>query len=190
MEHVRIRDHDLPGRADRGSDGVGSVAVVRGRVDVQPGGAAQLAQLRDLVLAQGLGGEQVQRACGGVDRESLQRWHEVAQGLARCGGRHHDDVFAGPDGFDGLRLVAVERRDAATLEAGPESGIQPLRHGDEIRRSRRDIGVVYDPVRNRRVGQEAIQNILYAGRLVVPHRAPQTERPCEICGQCISVLQA
>ena len=57
VEHVRVRDHDLAGTPDRGADGGGRVTVIRRRRHVQATGGGKLPELRDLVLAERLGGE-------------------------------------------------------------------------------------------------------------------------------------
>ena len=79
VEHVGVRDHDLTGRPDGGADGVWGIAVVRRGVYVQVGGAAQLAEFRHLVLAQCLGGEEVQGPGRWIRGQGLERGQDVAQ---------------------------------------------------------------------------------------------------------------
>ena len=169
VEHVRVRDHDLPGRPDRRADRRRRVAVVRGRRDVQRARAGQPGELRHLVLAERLGGEEEQGACRWILRERLEDGQRVAQRLARCGGRDHDDVLAGVDGLDGLRLVAVEGGDPAVLEAADDARVQPRgeRGGDGLPGG--EPRVVLDRGRHRRLFQQALEHDLGGGGGVGSH---------------------
>ncbi len=60
VEHVRVADHDLPGRSNHAAHRWRSVAVIGAGLEVQLGGLGQGAELDQLVRGQGLGGEQVQ----------------------------------------------------------------------------------------------------------------------------------
>ena len=113
VEHVRVGDDDLPGLADRRPDGRRRVAVVGGARDLEAGVAHELRQLRDLVLPERLGGEQEQRPGRRVLGQRLEHRRHVAQRLARCRGRDHDDVLAGVDRLDRVGLVDVRPLDAA-----------------------------------------------------------------------------
>ncbi len=170
VEHVRVRDHHLAGRADRRPDRRRRVAVVGGSIDREPRGAAQLAQLRDLVLAQRLGGEEEESAGRGVLRQRLQRRHQVAQRLARGRGCDDDHVLAGPDRGERLGLMAVQSRDAAAGKTGDDSPIEPLRHRDKVGLPCGYRGAVDDAARQRRFGQNLGQHPLNPGPLVVAHR--------------------
>ena len=129
VEHVRVGHDDLPRGADRGADRGRCVAVVgRGR-DRQAGRCGQLAELGDLVLSEGLGREEVQRARGGVLGDRLERRQRVAQRLAGGGRRDDDDVLAGVDGVDGLGLMGVQRLDAALGQAAHDARVEPVGHG-------------------------------------------------------------
>ncbi len=134
MEHVRVRDHDLPGLADRRADRRRRVPVVAGRRDLEPGVLHQLPELRHLVLAERLGGEQEQRPCRRVLGQRLEDGHRVAQRLAGRGGRHHDDVPARVHGLDRVRLVGVRALDAALRQPGPDPRVQPVRPVSVLRR--------------------------------------------------------
>ena len=170
VEHVRVGHDDLSGGSDAGPDRIGRVAVVCGAVDLQPGGAAELAEFRHLVLAECLRGEEEQRSGRRIVGEGLQGGHQIAQRLARGGRRDHDHVVAGPDGFDGLRLMPVQAGYAPGAKAGHDPRIQPVRHRHEIRFSGGDGGLVYHAARQRRLGQDLGQHPLHPGRLVVAHR--------------------
>ena len=62
VEHVRVGDHDLPGRAHDAADVRRRVAVVGVRLQADVGRAGQRAQLDQLVRRERLGGEEVERA--------------------------------------------------------------------------------------------------------------------------------
>jgi hypothetical protein len=170
VEHVGVRHYHLTGRSDGGSDRVRCVPVVGGCVDLEAGGTAQRAQLRDLVLAQGLGREKVQSPCRGIVGQGLQRRHEIAQRLARSCGRHDDHVLAGSNGLYRLGLMAIQAGDASRTEAGHDARIEPLRHRDEVGGPGRDRRAMDDAAGERRFGQDLGQHSLDAGRLVVAHR--------------------
>ncbi len=129
VEHVRVRDHHLARGADRRADRSGRVAVVGGGDDRQAGRCRQLAELGDLVLAERLGREEEQRPGRRVVGDGLEGRERVAEGLARCRRGDDDDVLAGVDGLDRLRLMrvqAVRCRGAArpsTILGSSQSGI-------------------------------------------------------------------
>ena len=70
MQHVGVAEHDVRTRADRTARILRRVAVVGEDADLHTGRMvdvlAELVQLGELVLCERLGGEQVQRARGGV----------------------------------------------------------------------------------------------------------------------------
>ena len=66
VEHVRVGDHDLPGRSHHAPHVGGRVAVVGVCLQPDLGRAGEGAQLHQLVRRQRLGGEQVERARRGV----------------------------------------------------------------------------------------------------------------------------
>ena len=170
VEHVRVGGDDLAGAPDGRPDGRRRVAVVgRGR-DLQSGGARQLAELGDLVLAECLGREQQECPRGRIVRDGLQDRHGVAQRLARGGRGHHDQVLAGMRRLDRLRLVAVRSLDAATREAGHDPRIEPCRECAECGGMRWQDGVVDDAARQRRLRQQAGQDGVDLGGGVGSHR--------------------
>ncbi len=127
-QHVRVGDHDLAGLAHHGADGRRRVPVVHRGREVHLGQGGQVAELGQLVLAQGLGGEQVERPSGRVVGDRLQDRQVVAERLARCGGRDDGDVLAVVQRIERLALVAVERGDAATLEGPHQAPVEPVGH--------------------------------------------------------------
>ena len=149
----------------------------------RPGGPAQLAQLGDLVLAERLGGEEVQGPRRGIVGQGLERGHEVAQRLARGRRRDDDDVLAVSDGLDRLGLVAVERaRRRALARPARRRGSSHSGIGTKSAARAGMWAWWTTPPRERWLGQQPVQDRLDAGRLVVAHRAPQTERPYESMG--------
>ena len=105
--------------------GAGRVAVVDAGCDVDLGGGGQLAERGQLVLAQRLGREEVQRASGGILGHRLEDRQVVAQRLARRGRRDDDDVLAGAQRLERLRLVGVEHLDARAMQGTDEALVQP-----------------------------------------------------------------
>src|SRR5262249_44427623 len=79
-------------------------------------GFAEFRQLGELILGQGLGGEQIQHATVGLLHEGLEHRKVVAERLARCRWRHDDQVFALRDDLERLGLVAIELLHAARAE--------------------------------------------------------------------------
>ena len=129
-------------------------------------------ELRDLVLAERLRREQEQRARRRVLGERLQDRQRVAQRLARRGRRHDDDVLAGVDRLDRLRLVAVQRGDPAVLEARGRSARSS--HGGNgaviaSRAGRRAWCVT--AARERRLLEQPVEDGLGGGRGVGAHGA-------------------
>jgi len=134
VEHVGVGDHHLACLADGRADGRRRVPVIAGGRDLQPRVPHQLPELRDLVLAQRLGGEQEQRPGGRVLGQGLEHRHGVAERLAGCGGRDHDDVLTGVHRLDGIRLVRVRPLDPALGEPVADPRVQPLRPVAMLRR--------------------------------------------------------
>ena len=125
-QHVRVGDHHLAGLADDGPDGRRRVTVVDGRGEVHLRQRREVAELRQLVLAQSLGGKEVERPSGAVVGDGLQDGEVVAERLAGGRGRHDGHVAALSQRLDGLSLVAVEAADAAKLEGPDQAGIEPV----------------------------------------------------------------
>ena len=115
--------------ADRMGAGVSPSYVEA--LTVRPGGARQLTELCDLVLAERLGGEQEQGPRRRILSDRLQDGQRVAERLARRRGRDDNDVPAIPDKLDRLRLVRVQLVHAARGEAVADPRIQPRRQGRE-----------------------------------------------------------
>jgi hypothetical protein len=172
VEHVRVRDDDLPRRPDRRADGRGRIAVVRCRRDVQRAGAGQPGELRHLVLAERLGGEEEQGSRRRILGQRLEDGQRVAQRLARGGRGDHDDVLAGVDGLDGLCLVAVERADPAVLQAANDARVQPRRErrGDGL--PGRQARVVPDGCGHGRLLEQALEHDLGGCGGVGSHAVP------------------
>ncbi len=141
VEHVRVGDHDLAGGADRLADGRRRVAVVDARREVDACRLGEGTQAGQLVLSEGLGREQVERPRRRVVEHGLQHGQVVAQGLARR--RRGDDtgVQPGMQQLERLRLVAVERLDAARPQAGPQPLIEPRRERTQVGLARRQGAV-------------------------------------------------
>jgi hypothetical protein len=158
VEHVRVGHDDLPGRSDLGADRGRRVAVVGRGDDVQAGGPGQLSELGHLVLAEGLGREQEEGSGGGIIGDRLEGRQRVAQRLARGGRRDDDDVLAGMDRVERLRLVGVQALDPTAGQPGDDARVEPGGHVREGRRPSGDDLVVDDPTGERRLVQLAVED--------------------------------
>ena len=172
VEHVRVGDDHLPGRADHAAHVGGRVAVVGVRLEADLGGAGQRAQLHQLVRRQRLGGEQVERASRLVLRHRVDDGQVVAERLARCGRRHHHDVLPRADGLVGCRLVRVQRLDPAAPQRLDEPRVEPIRPGGVARRPRLELAVRGDQRRERRVGEEGGDRLIGIAQRGGQHRRP------------------
>ncbi len=107
VQHVRIRHHDMACLADGGAAPGCGVAVIR--IDAYVDREAELegAQLRELVLSQGLGRVHIERAPLGMLEQPLQNREVVAERLAAGGRRNHDEVAAVANRVIGVGLVRI-----------------------------------------------------------------------------------
>ena len=123
VEHVGIGEHEVGPRAHRAAGVLRSVTVVRVHAHVGQR-LRELRQLGELILGEGLGGEQIQHARLRLLHEGLEHGQVVAERLAGCGRRHHDHVLALGDGLEGPRLVRVELLDPAPAECLDEARVE------------------------------------------------------------------
>ncbi len=65
-----------------------------------------------MILGQGFGGEEVQRARVGIGENFVENRQVVAQGFTAGGRRDDDDIFAGVDRFGCCGLMRIELMDA------------------------------------------------------------------------------
>ena len=170
VQHVRVGDDDLTGGTHRGPDRCRGVAVVGRRDDRQSGGRRELAELRHLVLPEGLGREEEQRASRRILGDRLERRQGVAERLARSRRGDDDHVLAGVDGLDGLGLVRVQLMDLARGEPGDDPLVQPRRHPGVRGLARRDDRVMDDAARQRGLVEEALEDRRGVGGGVGAHR--------------------
>ncbi len=86
MHHVGIAQHHVRAAADRTARILGGIAVVGKDADVAAAFGAdefgQLMQFRELVLREGFGREQIQRARGRVLQDRVHHRHVVAERFA------------------------------------------------------------------------------------------------------------
>ncbi len=123
VEHVGIGEHEVGPRAHGAAGVLRSIAVVRVHAHVGQG-LRKLRQLGELVLGEGLRGEQIQHTGLRLLDECLEHGQVVAERLAgrrRC---HHDHVLALGNGLEGPRLVRVELLDAAAAQGLDEARIE------------------------------------------------------------------
>ena len=124
VEHVGVRDHHVSRRADLGPGAGGGVTVVGEAGDVGLHRFREGVQFSQLVLAQGLGGEEVERPGRGVFEDGLHHRDVVAGGLAAGRRRDDDHVPALHGGADGFGLVEVGPLDAPQGQGVRQPGVQ------------------------------------------------------------------
>ena len=122
VQHIGVGQNQVRAIADGGTSIGGRVAVVSER----PQRLAQLfrpaVELRQLVLCQGFGGEEVHGPRFRVLNERVQNRQVVAKRLPGSRGRNHHQVPALARQTKRLRLVGVELLDAAAFEDFGEVG--------------------------------------------------------------------
>jgi hypothetical protein len=169
MEHVRVGHDHLAGTSDRGPDGRRRIPVVGRGGHRQAGRSGKLGELGDLILTEGLRGEDVQRPGGRIVGDRLQGGDRVAQGLARGSRGDDDDIAAGPDRLEGLGLVNVQAFDAAGRKAVADPFVEPVGQGSVRARPRRQGGVMDDAPGEGWFGKEVPQDRRRIARGVCAH---------------------
>ena len=149
VEHVRVGDDDLAGRADDAAHVGRRVAVVGVRLEADLGGVGQRAQLDELVRRERLGGEEVEGPRRGVLRDGVEDRQVVAERLARCRRRDDDDVAPARCGLVGGRLVGVQRLDPAPAQRVDDPRVHALRPWRVARRARLELAMGDDERRER-----------------------------------------
>ena len=129
VQHLGVGEHDVGVVADPRPLVERGVAVVRRGHEV---GDQPLAEGAQLVLGEGLGGEDEQRRVAPTAGDRLDDRHLVAERLARSRAGRDRDVAPVAKRVDGLSLVRPEGVDAPAAQAGVHEG----REGG--RRPRRD----------------------------------------------------
>ena len=170
MEHVRVGDHDLPGRADGRANRRRRITVVDSRRDLDLGSRGQLPEAGQLVLAERLRREEVERAGGRILCHGLKHRQVVAQRLARRGGCDHHDVVSASESRQRVRLMAVEHLDAARVERPNESSVEPVGAWRDVRSALGQHAMCDEGVGDVVVLEELLERGQHPGRLVKAHR--------------------
>ncbi len=127
MQHVRVADQHV-GRLglDRLALARRGVAVVnRGPQERGGQGGVQFLQGLELVLLQGLQGEEIKGVAAVVPEQRFQHRQIIDQGLAAGRRRGHQQVLAGPDVPQGLGLMAIEPGNPQALQGRAQGHRQP-----------------------------------------------------------------
>ena len=130
VQHVRIGQDDVPFFADGSARVGGSVAVISENAEAIVETLVEIVEFGELVLREGLGGEEVERAAIRIFEGPVQYRQVIAQSFAGGRGRDNDDIFSGVDGFGCLGLMSVEVTNAFGGLDGGEIGMHP---GREVR---------------------------------------------------------
>lgn len=137
MQHVGVGEDDV-GPLSNGAAGVlRGVAIVGEGPDfwdlaVDAHGVNGGLELLQLILCEGLGGEEIHGAGGGIGKEAIEDGEVVAEGFAAGGGGDDDDVAAFGDFGIGGGLVAVELLDATGMEGRGEAGGDGFGNGGKV----------------------------------------------------------
>ena len=117
VEHVGVGEDDRALVAQTAAEVGRGVAVENaGQPVVEPGGLEQVAEVFELVLAEGLGGKEEQDGGLGIGPQDFDDGQGVAEGLARGGAGGHQHVLSLADLADGFGLVAVQGVDVKVRE--------------------------------------------------------------------------
>jgi len=162
VEHVRVRDDHVPGRADRRAGLRRGVAVIGVRLQVDRHLGRQPLELGELVLRQGLRREEIERARGGVFRDRIEDRKVVAERLPRGGRGDDDDVLPGMRRFQRGSLVGIERLDPACAERPRDPLVEPPGEWRVLRRARRDPLPAGHQLLELGVALESVQDLLEA----------------------------
>ena len=131
VQHVGVGQHDVRAPADGAARVLRRVAVVREHADLDVGRPRDFLgepiELRQLILREGLGREEVERPRGGIREDPVHHRDVVAQRLARRRRRGHHHVAAGQRVLDRAGLVGVEAVDAAPRQGGAQPGVDARR---------------------------------------------------------------
>ncbi len=133
VEHVGVGHHQMAARADGFARVLRCVSVVGERPDVGADVGNQRVQLRELILGQRLGREEIERAGLGLPQHPIEHWQVVAEGLSRGGRSDHDRVFPLANRFEGLALMGVQPLDPAAEERLAYRRRKILGEIDEVR---------------------------------------------------------
>ena len=147
------------------------VPVVDAGREVDAGQLGEGAQPGQLVLAQRLGREEVERPRRRVVDDCLQDRQVVAERLARCRRRHHAGVEPGMEELQRLGLVAVERLDAALAQAGAQPLVEPAREGPQVGLASGQGAVGDDRVGHEGIVQQALDDGRHLGPGMDAHRS-------------------
>ncbi len=134
VQHVGIGNHQASLTPDGWPRAPGRIAVVGRRVQFRRQGLIPDRQLSQLILGQGLGGEEVEGAGVWIGQQGLQDRQVVAQCLARGSGRDDCNVPARQRGLHCLGLVGVETAQAPRLARRHQACIEPRRPRPVARR--------------------------------------------------------
>jgi hypothetical protein len=159
VEHVRIGQHEVGASAHGAPRVLRRIPVIGVHAHVGQR-LAELDQLRELVLGEGLGRKQVEHTRLGLLHEGLEDGQIVAERLARGGGRNHHKVLALGHRLEGPRLMRIE----LLYPSAPQGLDKPRIEGGGKGRVDRGFGFEVagggDERAGARRGQEAVQDLL------------------------------
>ncbi len=162
MQHVGVADDNPGGLADGGAIALGCIAVVDGKGQRAQDRRGQLAgdgvELGELVLGEGLGGEEVEGAGAGLGEEPAEHGQVVAEGFAAGGGGDDDDVLAAQRSLGSKGLVSVEALDAAPAECRHQARVNARWGLGVARGPGRQVSPMGDALGELGIGLELMQD--------------------------------
>ncbi len=123
VQHVGVGEDDVAGAAHLAAGVGGGVAVVGEGADVGAKVGDEAVEFVELVLGEGLGGEEVERLRRRVLEDGIEDGDVVAEGLAAGGGGDDDAVAPGTDVLNRLRLVEPGPLDATLRKDVGQAGV-------------------------------------------------------------------
>ena len=131
MHHVGIAQHHVCASTNGAARVLRCITVIGEDTDVAATLHSQqlrkLMQLRELVLRERLGREQIQRTCGRVAEDRVHYRGVVTEGLARRGRRDGHHIAAGRRVRNCFRLMGVQLIDPTLAQGRNETRIQMFR---------------------------------------------------------------
>ncbi len=136
VQHVWVGQDDVALLADGFARVARRVAVIRENAKAIREPLVQIMKLRELILRQRLGGEEIQRAAVRAFQNRVQDGQVVAKRFS--GGRRGDDhhVPAGSNCFHSGSLVAIELANAFAEISRPQIAVRPGREVRPLRLAR------------------------------------------------------
>src|SRR5579884_2929069 len=94
VQHVRVRQDDMPAFSNRFARIARSVAVIGEHAETVVETSGEVLKFSQLILSEGFGWKQIQRTCIGILENGIQDRQVVTKCFAGCGWCYNDDIVA------------------------------------------------------------------------------------------------